>query len=73
MNPLYQNTDEQNFYPCPKCDKGFLKLRHHLCPCDQEAINAKSVVKIKYAAATPAKGAAPASPAADADGKAKPE
>jgi hypothetical protein len=22
-------------YPCPKCDKGYIKLRHHLCPCDQ--------------------------------------
>jgi len=48
MNPLYKNVDAENFYPCPKCDKGFLKLRHHLCPCDQEAINAKAVVKVPY-------------------------
>ena len=22
-----------NFYPCPNCDEGWLKLRHHLCVC----------------------------------------
>lgn len=49
MNPLYASHDTQAFYPCPKCDKGLLKLRHHLCPCDQETVHAKSVVKVKYA------------------------
>ena len=47
MNPLYRNDPIQNFYPCPKCDKGLLKLRHHLCPCDQEKCNAKAVVKVR--------------------------
>ena len=47
MNPLYRETNQQHFYPCPKCDAGFLKLRHHLCPCDQKKVNAKAVVKVR--------------------------
>ena len=37
-----------HFYPCMKCDKGLLKLRHHLCPCDLEKVNAKNVVRVAY-------------------------
>jgi len=44
----------QSFYPCPKCDKGLLKLRHHLCPCDQQAVNLPNVVKVQYPRAAPA-------------------
>lgn len=36
-----------HFYPCPKCEDGFLKLRHHLCPCDMEKIG-QGVPKIRY-------------------------
>jgi hypothetical protein len=53
----------QNFYPCPKCDKGLLKLRHHVCPCDQEKIGANGIVRVTYgtkkAAEAPAGGAPP--------------
>lgn len=38
----------QHAYPCPKCAKGLIKLRHHLCPCDQEALNCRAVVKVRY-------------------------
>jgi ribosomal protein L32 len=48
MNPQYQLDDNQSFYPCPKCDHGYLKLRHHICPCDQESLKCKAVVKINY-------------------------
>lgn len=34
--------------PVPHCDKGLTKLRHHLCPCDQEALNCKAVVKVHF-------------------------
>lgn len=44
----------QSFYPCPKCDKGLLKLRHHLCPCDQEALNLPNVVRVAYPGAAKA-------------------
>ena len=49
MNPLYRNDPIQHFYPCPKCEKGLLKLRHHLCPCDQDTCNAQAVVKVRAA------------------------
>jgi len=26
-------VNKQHFYPCPNCDEGWLKLRHHLCVC----------------------------------------
>jgi len=51
MNPLYARKNLLNFYPCPKCDKDFLKLRHHLCPCDQEKANISGVKKARWAAA----------------------
>lgn len=48
MNPAQQNEKELlHAYPCPKCDRGLIKLRHHLCPCDQEKLNCKAVVKVK--------------------------
>ena len=47
MNPLYASKNVQNFYPCPKCEKGFLKLRHHVCPCDQERANVCGVRKVR--------------------------
>ena len=47
MNPLYARKNLLNFYPCPKCDKGLLKLRHHLCPCDQEKANISGVKKVR--------------------------
>lgn len=46
MNPLYGRVNVEHFYPCPKCDKGFLKLRHHLCPCDAEKANLTGVKKV---------------------------
>jgi hypothetical protein len=55
----------QSFYPCPKFDKSLLKLRHHLCPCDQEKANIGGIVKHAYAAAKKA-AAAEAAPAAAA-------
>jgi ribosomal protein L32 len=51
MNPLYQLKNAQNFYPCPKCEHGYLKLRHHICPCDQEKMNVSHVVKVRARAA----------------------
>ena len=48
LNPRYAATDVQNFYPCPKCEKGLLKLRHHVCPCDQEKANVCGVRKVCY-------------------------
>ena len=47
MNPLNAAKNVQNFYPCPKCEKGLVKLRHHLCPCDQSKINVASVMKVR--------------------------
>jgi len=49
MNPHAAVESElHHAYPCPKCDKGYIKLRHHLCPCDQEALNCKAVVKVRF-------------------------
>jgi len=48
MNPLYGRDQLENFYPCPKCDSGYLKLRHHLCPCDQEKANISGVKKVGW-------------------------
>lgn len=42
--------DKHNFYPCFRCDKGLLKLRHHLCPCDLEKVKASNIVKVHYGA-----------------------
>jgi ribosomal protein L32 len=50
MNPRYAPQNALNFYPCPKCDTPggpFLKLRHHLCPCDQEKLNCVGVRKVR--------------------------
>ena len=47
MNPLYARSNLLNFYPCPKCEKGFLKLRHHLCPCDQEKAHISGVKRVR--------------------------
>ena len=50
MNPRYAPQNALNFYPCPKCDQPggpFLKLRHHLCPCDQEKLNCVGVRKVR--------------------------
>lgn len=60
----------QSLYPCPKCEKGYMKVRHHLCPCDQEKVNATGVVKVRYGTGTSTSttAAAPAAAAApDAD------
>ena len=49
MNPHAAVESElHHAYPCPKCDKGYIKLRHHLCPCDQEKLNCKAVVKVRF-------------------------
>jgi hypothetical protein len=64
MNPLYQNENNANLYPCPKCDKGLMKVRHHLCPCDQDKVNATGVVKVRYGTGT-ASGPAAGTPAGD--------
>lgn len=64
LNPLYAAQDIQHFYPCPKCTKGLLKLRHHICPCDQEAMNYVGVKKVSYASLRRAEAAAPATPGA---------
>jgi hypothetical protein len=62
LSRLWNNEDLENYYPCPKCDHGYLKLRHHICPCDQEKINCKAVVKVAYGTA-PTKEEAAAKPA----------
>ena len=46
-----------HFYPCMRCDKGLLKLRHHLCPCDLEKVKAKNVVRVSYGDKGPLQGA----------------
>jgi hypothetical protein len=57
--------DKQAFYPCPKCDKGLLKLHHHLCPCDMKKVN-MAHVQVKYSSFStkPAPQAAVANPSA---------
>ena len=45
-NPLYQEEIISHIYPCPKCSKGLLKMRHHICPCDQDKIGVNGVVRI---------------------------
>lgn len=50
MNPLNAAKNVTNFYPCPKCDKGLVKLRHHLCPCDQGKLNVASIMKVRRGA-----------------------
>ena len=45
-NPLYQEEIISHIYPCPKCSKGLLKMRHHICPCDQEKIGVNGIVRI---------------------------
>ena len=61
-NPLYQEAPLAHMYPCPKCAKGLMKLRHHLCPCDQDAVGANGVVRVAYGSPPPP--AAPAAPPA---------
>lgn len=67
LNPLYASHDITHFYPCPKCTKGLMKLRHHVCPCDQEKMNFLGVKKITYHAMKKAdpSPAAPASPSGE--------
>jgi ribosomal protein L32 len=48
MSPIWGKHDLQNFYPCPKCPKGLVKLRHHICPCDQEKANFMGIKKVQY-------------------------
>jgi len=49
MNPAQANDRELlHAYPCPKCDRGYVKLRHHLCPCDAAALNCKAVVRVRF-------------------------
>ena len=72
MNPAAQNERElHHAYPCPKCDRGYIKLRHHLCPCDAEKLNCKAVVKVRYGirrrSRSAAEGEAPAPPAGAAE------
>ena len=45
-NPLYQEEAISHIYPCPKCSKGLLKMRHHICPCDQDKLGSNGVVRI---------------------------
>jgi ribosomal protein L32 len=33
-----QLKNVEHFYPCPKCEHGYLKLRHHLCPCEMRKL-----------------------------------
>lgn len=47
-NPAKQLKNIAHFYPCMRCDRGLLKLRHHLCPCDLEKVKAKNVVRVAY-------------------------
>ena len=47
-NPLYQEAALAHTYPCPKCDRGLVKMRHHLCPCDQDKVGAAGVVRVSY-------------------------
>ncbi len=48
MSPHYARKDLTNFYPCPKCEKGLLKLRHHICPCDQLKLNVSGVKQVRW-------------------------
>ena len=54
-NPLYREHETSHIYPCPKCDKGLLKLRHHVCPCDQERAGVNGIVRVSYGT-PPARG-----------------
>lgn len=49
-----------HFYPCTKCEKGLLKLRHHLCPCDMEKVNMRKgvVTRVAYGNAGQPQGSA---------------
>ena len=47
MSPHYARKEITSFYPCPKCDKGLLKLRHHICPCDQVKLNVSGVKQVR--------------------------
>ena len=47
MSPHYARKELNNFYPCPKCEKGLLKLRHHICPCDQLKLNVAGVKQVR--------------------------
>jgi hypothetical protein len=38
LNPKNDLPDKNHVYPCPKCDKGLLKVHHHLCPCDMKKL-----------------------------------
>jgi hypothetical protein len=54
-------------YPCPKCEKGMMKLRHHICPCDQDKIGAAGVVRVTYTGTARRRPAAPAAAAPGTD------
>ena len=46
--PNKRIKDIHHFYPCMRCDRGLLKLRHHLCPCDLEKVKAKNIIRVSY-------------------------
>lgn len=50
LNPINDIPVKQHVYPCPKCDKGLLKVHHHLCPCDMKkvGINTQEVTYGSY-------------------------
>ena len=47
-HPSKSLKNVHSYYPCPKCDKGLLKQHHHLCPCDQDRLNLRTVKKNTY-------------------------
>jgi len=63
MSPHYARKDVTHFYPCPKCDKGLLKLRHHICPCDQVKLNVSGVKQVRKGREGAVKGAGSAAAA----------
>ena len=62
MSPHYARKDVTHFYPCPKCDKGLLKLRHHICPCDQVTLNVSGVKQVRKGRGPPTRKRAQAQP-----------
>ena len=58
MSPHYARKEITSFYPCPKCDKGLLKLRHHICPCDQVKLNVSGVKQVRSRRARVGEGVA---------------
>ena len=48
MSHVYASHNLSHLYPCPKCDHGYLKVRHHMCPCDQEKVGVNGIIKVTY-------------------------